>query len=100
MTWNWDLSLLEKIVVNVQCATMKNEIIRKPMVLERAEVNLLKMDITTTSKTSRRSLTYIFTKEASWLKVSYKEASGEACQIWHKLRLMKDMATFQTLQTW
>ena len=36
------LSLLKKFVVNVQCATMKYEITRKPMVLERVEVNLLK----------------------------------------------------------
>ena len=28
MTWHWDLSLLEKFVVNVQCATMKYEIIK------------------------------------------------------------------------
>ena len=42
MTWNWDLSLLENFVVNVQRATMKYEIIRKPMVPEREEVNLLK----------------------------------------------------------
>ena len=39
MTWNWDLRLLKKFVVNVQCAAMKYEIIRKPMVLERVEVN-------------------------------------------------------------
>ena len=42
MTWNWDSSLLEKFIVNVQRATMKYEIIRKPMVLENVEVNLLK----------------------------------------------------------
>ena len=42
MTQICDLSLLEKFVVSVQCATMKYEIIRKPMVLERVEVNFLK----------------------------------------------------------
>ena len=42
MTWNWDLSLLVMFAVNVQCAIMKNEIIRKPMLLERLEVDLLK----------------------------------------------------------
>ena len=31
--------------------------------------------------------------------MNFKEASGEACGIWLKLRLHKDMATFQTLQT-
>ena len=36
------ISLLEKFVVNVQRATMKYEIIRKPMVLQRVEINLLK----------------------------------------------------------
>ena len=39
MTWNCDLSLLKNFVVNVECATVKYEIIRKPMVLERVEVN-------------------------------------------------------------
>ena len=29
-----------------------------------------------------------------------KEAGGKTCEIWLKLRLHKDMATFQTLQTW
>ena len=29
-------------VINVQCATMKYEIIRKPMVLDRVETNSLK----------------------------------------------------------
>ena len=42
MTWNWDLSLLEKFVVNMQCAAMKCEITRKPIVLERVEANSLK----------------------------------------------------------
>ena len=42
MIWNWDLHLLEKIVVNVQNATMKYEKIKKPMVLERVEVNSVK----------------------------------------------------------
>ena len=42
MTWNWDLSLLERFVVSVQCAIMKNEIIRKPMLLERVGADLLK----------------------------------------------------------
>ena len=43
MTWNyWDLSLLKKFMVNVQGATMKYDIIKKPIVLERVEVNLLK----------------------------------------------------------
>ena len=36
------LSLLEKFVIKVQCATMKYEIIRKPRVLKGVEVNLLK----------------------------------------------------------
>ena len=30
MTWNWDLGLLENIVINVQCETMKYEINREP----------------------------------------------------------------------
>ena len=42
MICNGDLSLLEEFVVNVQFATMKYEIIRKPKILERVEVNLLK----------------------------------------------------------
>ena len=42
MTWNWDLSLFKKFVVNVQCATMKHEIISKPMILKRVQVNSLK----------------------------------------------------------
>ena len=29
-----------------------------------------------------------------------KEASGKACEIWLALRLLKDIATFQILQTW
>ena len=32
--------------------------------------------------------------------MNFKEASAKACEIWVKLRLYKDMATFQTLQTW
>ena len=36
------LKLLEKFLVNVQCETMKYEIIRKPMVLQRVEINLFK----------------------------------------------------------
>ena len=42
MTWNWDLTLLGKFVVNVHYAAMKDEIIRKPMVLEKIEVSSLK----------------------------------------------------------
>ena len=42
MIWNWDLSLLKKFVVNMQCATVKYQIIRKPMVLGRVEVSSLK----------------------------------------------------------
>ena len=42
MTWNRDLSLFEKFVENVRCATMKYEIIREPMVLERVKVSLFK----------------------------------------------------------
>ena len=42
LAWNFDLNLLEKFVVNVHCTTMKYEIIRKPMILERVEVNSLK----------------------------------------------------------
>ena len=34
--------LLAKFVVNVQCNYMKYEIIRKPMIIERVKVNLLK----------------------------------------------------------
>ena len=30
MTWNWDLGLLEKFTLNLERATMKYEIIRKP----------------------------------------------------------------------
>ena len=33
MNWNWDLSLPEKFMINVQYATVKYEITRKPMVL-------------------------------------------------------------------
>ena len=36
------LNLFGKFVVKMQCVTMKYEIIRKPMVPERVEVNLLK----------------------------------------------------------
>ena len=32
--------------------------------------------------------------------INSKEAGGKACEIWLKLRLHKDMANFQTLQTW
>ena len=32
--------------------------------------------------------------------INSKEASGKACEIWLKYRLLKDMTTFQTLQTW
>ena len=32
--------------------------------------------------------------------IPYREASGKACEIGLKLRLLKDMGTFQTLQTW
>ena len=35
--------MLEILIINVQCATMKCEIIRKPMLLERVEVNLEKI---------------------------------------------------------
>ena len=35
-----------------------------------------------------------------YLLINLKEASGKACGIWLKLRFHKDMATFQTLQTW
>ena len=35
-------SLLEKFLVNMQCAIVKSENIRKPMVLEKVEVNSLK----------------------------------------------------------
>ena len=31
---------------------------------------------------------------------NFKEASGKDYEIWLKLRLMKDMTTFQTLRTW
>ena len=34
---------LKKFAVNVQCQTMKYEFMRKPMVLERVEVNSLKV---------------------------------------------------------
>ena len=36
MTWSWDLSLPENFVVNMQCCTMKYEMIRK-----RVEVSSL-----------------------------------------------------------
>ena len=36
------LNFARKVFENVQCTTMKYEIIRKPMVLERVKVNLLK----------------------------------------------------------
>ena len=32
--------------------------------------------------------------------ISPKEASGKSCKIWLKLRLLKDIETFQTRQTW
>ena len=32
--------------------------------------------------------------------ISYLEANGKACEIWLKWELMKDIAYFQTLQTW
>ena len=32
--------------------------------------------------------------------INSKEVSGKTCEIWLKLRLHKDMATFQTLKTW
>ena len=38
----WLIILLEKFVVNVQCNYMKYEIIKKPMIIERVKVNLLK----------------------------------------------------------
>ena len=41
-TWNWVLSLPETFFINVKCTTTKSEIIRKGMVLERVEINLLK----------------------------------------------------------
>ena len=36
------LKFAERFVVNVQCATVKYKIIRKPMILQRVEINLLK----------------------------------------------------------
>ena len=36
----------------------------------------------------------------SYLFIDSKEASLDACEIWLKLRLLSDMATFQTLLTW
>ena len=49
------LKLLEKFVGNVQCETMKYEIIRKSMVLHRVEVNLqyLNLFIATRSRICR-----------------------------------------------
>ena len=70
---------------------MKNEIIRKPMVKERVEVNLLKLHITTRSRICRKCLTYL---------INSREASEKACEICLKLKLHKDIAAFQTLQTW
>ena len=48
------------------------------------------MHITTRTRIWRWLLTYL---------ISSKEANDKACEIWLKLRLHKDMATFQTLET-
>ena len=85
MTWSWHLSLLEKFTVNMQCAIMKYKIIRKAMVLGRVEVNSLKFAEFTRSRIWRRSHTYL---------INSKKASKKVCEIWLKLRLLKDMETF------
>ena len=90
ITWNWDISLLEKFIVNLQRATMKSEIIRRPYWREWKLI-YLNLHVTTKSRICRWSLTYL---------ISSKEAGGKAREIWLKLRLHKDIATFQTLQTW
>ena len=86
-----DLKLRLKFARKVYCkrATMKYEIIRKPMVLERVEINLLK----SAHCYQKQNLQMILNLMNS------KEVSGKACEIWLKLRLHKDMATFQILQT-
>ena len=48
------------------------------------------MHITTRIRIWRWLLSYL---------ISSKEANDKACEIWLKLRLHKDMATFQTLET-
>ena len=61
---------------------MKYKIIRK---------SYLNLHITNRSRISRWCFTY---------QINSKEASGKVCEIWIKLRLYKDIATFQILQTW
>ena len=41
MTWNKDLCLLKNFALNMQCTSIKYEIVRKPMVLERLVANLV-----------------------------------------------------------
>ena len=79
MIWNWDLSLLEKFVVNVQYEIGNHQ---KTYGTGGSRSR---------SRIWRWSLTYL---------INSKEAWGRACEIWLKLRLLKNMATFQTLRTW
>ena len=78
-----------KAIVNVQHATMKNEIVRRSYQREWKLI-YLNLHITTRSRICRLSLTYL---------INSKEAKWKVCKIWLKLGLHKDMETFQTLQT-
>ena len=77
-------------VVNMQCATMKYEMIRKPMVQERVYINSLEF-----ARYYKKNLEMI-----PFYLINSKEARGKNCEMQLKLRLLKDMANFQTLQTW
>ena len=51
--------------------------------------------------TSNWDFTYICTSVGAEIgEIPYLEASGKACEIRLKLGLLKDIETFQTLQTW
>ena len=92
MTWNWDLSLLEKFIVNVcnvQLWNMKSS--ENRWFSRELKLIYLTLHIATRSRICRWPLTYL---------INFKEVSEKACEIWLKLRLYKDMATFQTLQAW
>ena len=91
MTWNWNLSLFENFIENLQRATIY-EIWNHWKAFTRTwKLIYLNLHITTKSRICRWSFTYL---------INSKEAVGKACEIWLKLRLHNGMATFQTLQTW
>ena len=79
----------KEFVINVQYATMKYDIIRKPMVLEKMKANLLKFKHD--QKTNLEMIPYL---------INSKEGNGKAREIYLKLRLLKDIVFFQTLQAW